>query len=119
MDRSKQLGEESIGSLLLKFSIPAIVGMVVNALYSIIDRIFVGRGVGPLAISATAIAFPISIIIMAFGMLVGMGATALVSIKLGQGNKEEAEVIVGNSFSLLVIISIIMTILGLIYVNRF
>lgn len=115
MDRSKQLGEQSVGKLLWKFSIPAIVGMLVNALYNIIDRIFVGRGVGSLGISATTVAFPISIIIMAFGMLVGIGAAATVSIKLGQKKKEEAEHILGNAFTLLIIISILVTILGLIF----
>ncbi|MCT8977806.1 MATE family efflux transporter [Clostridium sp. CX1] len=115
MDRSKQLGEGSVGSLLLKFSIPAIVGMVVNALYNIIDRIFVGRGVGLLGISATTVAFPIAIVIMAFGMLVGIGAAATVSLKLGQKKKEEAEQILGNSFTLLILVSIFVTVLGLIF----
>lgn len=115
MDRSKQLGEENIGRLLWKFSIPAIVGMLVNALYNVVDRIFVGRGVGMLGISATTIAFPIAIIIMAFGMLVGIGAGATVSIKLGQKRKEEAEHILGNAFTLLIIVSLLVTVIGLIF----
>jgi putative MATE family efflux protein len=115
MDRSKQLGEQSIGTLLWKFSIPAIVGMLVNALYNIVDRIFVGRGVGVLGISATTVAFPIALIIMAFGMLIGIGAAATVSIRLGQQKKEEAEHILGNAFTLIVIISILVTTLGLIF----
>lgn len=115
MDRSKQLGEQSIGRLLWKFSIPAIVGMLVNALYNIVDRIFVGRGVGVLGISATTIAFPIALIIMAFGMLIGIGAAATVSIRLGQQKKEEAEHILGNAFTLIVISSILVTTLGLIF----
>lgn len=115
MDRSKQLGEQSVGKLLWKFSIPAIVGMLVNALYNIIDRIFVGRGVGLLGISATTVAFPIALIIMGFGMLIGIGAAATVSIRLGQKKKEEAEHILGNAFTLLVIISILVTVLGLIF----
>jgi putative efflux protein, MATE family len=115
MDRSKQLGEQSIGRLLWKFSIPAIVGMLVNALYNIVDRIFVGRGVGLLGISATTVAFPISLIIMAFGMLIGIGAAATVSIRLGQKKKEEAEHILGNAFTLIVISSILVTTLGLVF----
>lgn len=115
MDRSKQLEEESVGRLLWKFSIPAIVGMLVNALYSVVDRIFVGRGVGLLGISATTVAFPISIIIMAFGMLIGIGAAATISIKLGQKKKEEAEHILGNALTLIIIISILVTTLGLIF----
>jgi putative MATE family efflux protein len=117
MDRSTQLGQESVGKLLLKFSIPAIIGMIVNALYNIVDRIFVGRGVGPLAISGIAVAFPIMIVGMAFGMLVGMGATALISIRLGQQKKDEAEKILGNAFILNIIISVILTVIGLIFLK--
>lgn len=117
MDRSKQLGSERVGTLLLKFSIPAIIGMLVNALYNIVDRIFVGRGVSPLAISGIVIAFPITIVIMAFGMLVGIGASALVSIRLGQQRKDEAEQILGNAFMLNIIISLILTTLGLVFLD--
>lgn len=113
MDRSKQLGEESVGKLLWKFSIPAIVGMLVNALYNIIDRIFVGKGVSELAITATTVAFPIMNIIMAFGMLIGIGAAATISIKLGQQNRKEAEHILGNAFILIIISSLLVTIFGL------
>jgi putative MATE family efflux protein len=113
MDHTKELGEEKIGKLLMKFSIPAIVGMLVNALYNIIDRVFVGRGVEPLAISGITFVFPIMTIIMAFGMLVGIGATSLISIRLGQKNKEEAENILSNTVVLLFIVSIIVTIIGL------
>jgi putative MATE family efflux protein len=115
MDKSKQLGQESIGRLLLKFSIPAVIGMLVNAMYSIVDRIFVGHGVGTLGNSATTVAFPISIIIMAFGMLIGIGAAANVSIKLGQQNKGEAEKILGNAFILIIITSIFVTFFGLVF----
>jgi putative MATE family efflux protein len=116
LDRSKQLGEENIGKLLMKFSIPAIVGMLVNALYNIVDRIFIGR-VDTLALSGVTITFPISIIIMAFGMLVGIGAAALISIRLGQQKKEAAEHILGNAFTLIIIISLIVTILGLVFLQ--
>lgn len=117
MDRSKQLGEESIGRLLWKFSIPAIVGMLVNALYNIIDRIFVGKGVSELAITAITVAFPISTVIMAFGMLIGIGAAATVSIKLGQQNKKEAEHILGNALVLIIIASLFVTTFGLIFLE--
>ncbi len=117
MNRSNQLGEERIGKLLLKFSLPAIVGMLVNALYTVIDRIFVGQGVGSLALSGIAVAFPIPIAIMAFIMLIAIGATSLISIRLGEGKKEEAEVIVGNSFVLLVLISLAISVLGSIFLD--
>lgn len=117
MERSKLLGEEKIGRLLVKFSGPAIIGMLVNALYTIIDRIFVGRGVGSLALSGIAISFPIPLVVIAFVMLIAMGATSLISIRLGQGRKEEAERIVGNSFVLLVIISVAITSLGFLFMD--
>ena len=117
MNRSQQLGEEKIGKLLLKFSIPAIIGMLVNGLYNIVDRIFVGRGVGSLALSGIAISFPITLAIMAFGMLIGIGATAVISIRLGQQKREEAERIVGNAFVLLVGISLLITFLGYLFMD--
>ena len=115
MDHSKQLGEVSIGKLLLKFSIPAIVGLLSTALYNIIDRIFVGHGVGLQAITATTVVFPIAIIILAFGLLIGIGASVVISIKLGQNNRQEAEHVLGNALSLTIIISIAVTVLGLIF----
>lgn len=120
MDRSKQLGEENIGKLLMKFSIPAIVGMLVNALYNVVDRIFIGQmpgGVGKIALSGVTVTFPIAAIILAFGMLVGIGTAALVSIKLGQQKKEEAEGILGNAVTLIVLISIMVTVVGLIFLE--
>lgn len=117
MDRSVKLRNGNVGKLLLEFSIPSIVGMLVNSLYIVIDRIFIGRVVGAMAISGVSLTFPISILIMAFGMLVGIGAAARISIKLGENNKDEAEHILGNAFVLLIIVSIIVTILGLIFVN--
>ncbi|TGE33728.1 MATE family efflux transporter [Desulfosporosinus sp. Sb-LF] len=117
MNRSQQLGEEKVGKLLLKFSIPAIIGMLVNGLYNIVDRIFVGRGVGSLALSGIAISFPISLAIMAFGMLIGLGATSVISIRLGQQKREEAEQIVGNAFILLLGISLMIMVLGFLFMD--
>ena len=84
MDRAEQLGRERIPVLLLRFSIPAIVGMLVQALYNVVDRIFVGHGVGAHGIAGLTVVFPIMLVIMAFSMLIGLGATALISIKLGR-----------------------------------
>lgn len=117
MDRSKLLGEERVGKLLLKFSIPAIIGMLVNALYNIVDRIFIGNGVGSLGIAGITVSFPIMIILMAFGMLVGLGANALISIRLGEDKKDEAELILGNATVLLIGILLIISILGLIFLE--
>jgi putative MATE family efflux protein len=117
LDRSKQLGEEKVLSLLVKFSIPAIIGMLVNALYAVVDRVFVGNGVGSLGMAGAAIGLPISFIIMACAMLVGIGANTLVSIRLGEQKKEEAEKIMGNALTLLIIIPIILTIVGLYFLE--
>ena len=106
MERSKSLGEEKISVLLWRFSLPAIVGMVVNALYNVVDSIFVGRGVGEIGLAAVTIAFPIMIILMGFGMLVGVGASAVVSLRLGENKQHEAEKILGNAFTLATILSV-------------
>lgn len=117
MDRSKLMGEEKITRLLLKFSIPAIIGMIVNALYNVVDRIFIGQGVGSLAIAGITMSFPIMMIGMGFGMLIGIGANSLISIRLGEQKKAEAELIMGNSLVLLILISLILSIAGLIFIK--
>lgn len=115
MERSIQLKNESIGKLLFKFSLPAIAGMIVNAFYNVVDRIFIGNFVGAKALSGLTSTFPIAFIIMAFGMLIGIGSAACISIRLGQNKHEESERILGNAFTLIIIISLILTILGLVF----
>jgi len=117
MDRSRRLGEGSIPSLLLKFSTPAIVGMLAQALYNVVDRIFVGQAVGPLGIAGTTVSFPFFLVLMAFSMLIGFGAAALVSIRLGERKKEEAEQVLGNAAILLVSISLLLTATGLLLLD--
>jgi len=117
MDNEIALREQKIGSLLWKFSLPAIVAMLVNSLYNIIDRIFVGRGVGSIAIAATTVAFPLMLILMAFSMLIGIGATALISIRLGEQKKEEAAVIMANAMTLLILLPLILTVIYLIFAD--
>ncbi|MGE5449881.1 MAG: MATE family efflux transporter, partial [Methanomassiliicoccales archaeon] len=106
-ERTLQLGQDKITSLLIRFSLPAIIGMLANSLYTIIDRLFVGNIVGADAIAGMSITMPISFIIMAFGMLIGIGSGALVSIRLGENRPHEAEKILGNAFMLGAIISVI------------
>ena len=120
MNGQKRLGEEKISKLLLEFSIPAIIGMVVNTLYNIIDRIFIGHipVVGNLAIAGVGITMPLMTIIMAFGMLIGIGTATRISINLGQHNKERAEEHLGNAFTLIIVISILLTILGLVFMDK-
>ncbi|MDD2620186.1 MAG: MATE family efflux transporter [Syntrophomonadaceae bacterium] len=109
MDHDIPMRDQAIGSLLWKFSIPAIVAMLVNSLYNIIDRIFIGQGVGSVGIAATTVAFPLMLILMAFSMLIGIGATALISIRLGERRKEEAEKIIANAMALLIILPLLLT----------
>ena len=115
-----ELGQELIGKLLIKYSVPAIIGMLVNALYNVVDRIFIGNipGVGSMAIAGLGVTMPIATIILAFGMLVGVGSATNVSIKLGQGKKEEAQNIIGSGMILSVIIGILLTVVGIIFCDQ-
>ena len=108
---------EKIPKLLLKFSLPAIIGLIVNALYNIVDSIFVGRGVGDLGLAGVTVSFPIVTTFMACVMLIGMGATSLISIRLGEKKSSEAEQIMGNAFVLLLIVGASLSILGLIFLK--
>ena len=117
MDASMALGEEPVGKLLWKFSVPAIIGMLVNALYNVVDSIFVGNGVGAIGLTAVTIAFPIMLVMMAFGMLIGVGASTLVSIRLGENNKTEAEHILGNALSLIIVVALLMSAFGLLFLD--
>jgi len=112
---STRLGEQKISKLLLNLSLPATVGMLVNALYNLVDTIFVGRGVGAIAIGGLTVAFPIQMIIMAFAMMIGIGAASAISRSLGEKNIERADYVAGNSFLCVIILSAIISALGLIF----
>ncbi len=117
MSNSELILNKSIPKLLLKFSLPAITGMVVHALYTVVDSIFVGRGIGELALAGITVSFPVIIILMAFVMLVGMGATSLISIRLGAGKGKEAEQIAGNALTLFIVLGFLLTVVGLIFIR--
>ncbi|PKM94765.1 MAG: MATE family efflux transporter [Firmicutes bacterium HGW-Firmicutes-1] len=114
MSNNEILRTESIGKLLLKFSIPAIVGMMVSALYNVVDRIYIGK-IGPLAMTGIGLSLPFMFLLMAFGMLIGIGAGSRISIRLGQNRKEDAEKILGNSLVLLILIMGTVATIGLIF----
>ncbi len=114
---SHELATEDIRKLIWKYSLPAMVGTVVMSLYNIVDRIFIGQGVGPLAISGLSLAFPFMIILMAFGMLIGAGSASRISITLGENDKDKAEKILGNAVVLTFIISGAAIILSLIFMK--
>lgn len=116
-NRSQAFSEEKISKLLWKFSVPATIGMIVNALYNIIDSIFVGNGVGAVGLAGVSIAFPIMNIMAAFSVLISIGAAALVSIRLGENRQNDAEKILGNSLTLLLIIAFIMSVGGLFFLD--
>lgn len=111
MDNTVPLRSEKVSRLLWKFSLPAVVAMVFNSLYNIIDRIFVGRGVGAIAIAATTVAFPMMLILMAVSVLIGVGATSLISIRLGEKKPQEAEKIIGNAMLLLILFPICLSVI--------
>jgi len=113
-DQAQRLGTAAIGPLLWQFSLPAIVGMLVQSLYNVVDRIFVGRGVGELGLAGVTVCFPFMLLIMAFSMLIGVGGTALISMRLGEGRKAEAEKVLANAMLLMVLISLVLTAVGLI-----
>ena len=107
VERSDMLGNESIGKLLLRLSIPATIGMIVHALYNLVDTIFVGQGVGLLGIAGVSVAFPIQMIIMSFAQMFGIGGASLISRRLGAKDVDNAELTMGNVFSLVLIMSMV------------
>lgn len=117
MDHTERLGQERVLPLLVRFSVPAIVGMLVQALYNVVDRIFVGNGVGSLGLAGLTVSFPVMLVQMAFAMLIGLGATALISIRLGENRQDEAEQIMNNALGMLVLISIIFTVVGISFLD--
>ncbi len=110
--RVQDLESQKISSLLWKFFMPAFWGVILNSLYNIIDRIFIGQGVGAEALSGVSAVFPVMIAMMAFGMLVGMGAGVRISISLGKGDYKIAERVLGNAFVMMLITSAAITIIG-------
>ncbi|MEA4974356.1 MAG: MATE family efflux transporter [Paludibacter sp.] len=114
---TNKLSTEKIGKLIWQYSIPSIVGMIVMSLYNIVDRIFIGQGVGALAISGLALTFPFMILLMAFGMLIGAGSSSRISITLGENNIEKAEKILGNALTLTILISGVVSILTYIFMG--
>lgn len=111
-DNVKDLEFKSIKSLLWKYFWPAFAGVITNSLYNVVDRIFIGQGVDAYALSGLSAVFPVMLIIMAFGMLIGMGAGVRVSINLGKKDFGRAEKVLGNAFFLMIFMSILLTGIG-------
>ena len=117
VDSTARIGTDTIGRLMLRFSLPSIVGMLVNALYNIVDRMFIGYGIGEMGIAGATIGFPLMLMMISFSILVGVGANTLFSIRLGEGKKEEAERILGNAFILLFLVPIVVSLAALIWLD--
>ena len=101
-----ELGSKPVGSLLMQYAVPAIIATAASSLYSIIDSIFIGQGVGPLAISGLALTMPLMSLTAAFGAMVGVGASTLLSVKLGERDYKTAQNILGNVLVLNIIMGI-------------
>ena len=117
MDRNNRLENEKMTKLLINLSLPATVGMIVNALYNIVDTIFIGRGIGYLAIGGLTVAFPVQMFIMAIAQMIGIGAASVISRNLGAKDMERADHVAGNSFLAVGILGILICVLGLIFIN--
>ena len=113
------LGKEKIGKLIRKFSIPCIISMLVNSLYNIVDQIFIGQDVGYLGNGATNVVFPLVMIGLAFSLMIGDGASAYLSLKLGEKKKKEAEQGVGNAILLCAIVSVVFCAITLVFLPQF
>lgn len=114
MKSTEYLAEEKIGTLMLKFSVPCIMSLMVSSLYNIVDQIFIGRGVGYLGNGATNVVFPITIIALALALLIGDACAAFLSLSLGKGDVESAHKSVGNAVLLSVGVSVLLVALFLV-----
>ncbi|WP_300692667.1 MATE family efflux transporter [uncultured Bacteroides sp.] len=111
------LGTESIGKLLMQYAVPAIIAMTASSLYNMVDSIFIGHGVGTMAISGLALTFPLMNLAAAFGSLVGVGASTLISVKLGQKDYDTAQRVLGNVFVLNILLGVSFTLIVLAFLD--
>lgn len=117
MSRDHLLEKEKISKLLIKLSVPATVSMFVNALYNLVDTIFIGQGIGYLAIGGLTIAFPVQMLIMAVSLMIGVGAASVISRSLGAKDQERAERAAGNSFFSVSLLGLAICLLGLLFID--
>lgn len=112
-----KLGSSKISRLLFSLSLPSMIGMFANAIYNVIDTIFVGRGIGSIGIAAVAIVLPIIAIISSFAHMIGIGTSTLISRKLGKGNVEEVNAIAGNGFLLVILVGVFFSSIGVLFTD--
>ena len=115
----ERMGSKKILPLLVEFSIPAIIGMLVNAIYNVVDRIFIGNapGLGAIGIAGITISYPVTLVLMAISLMVGVGGATRFSIALGQKKHKEAAIYQGNAIILTVIFGLIFMVFGNLFVN--
>ena len=111
------LGTENIGKLLMQYAVPAIIAMTASSLYNMVDSIFIGHGVGTMAISGLALTFPLMNLVAAFGSLVGVGAATLISVKLGQKDYDTAQRVLGNVFVLNILLGVAFTVIVMAFLD--
>ena len=116
--KSINLAKDNINKLLLTFSIPCVISMLINSIYNIVDQIFIGKGVGTLGNAATNVIFPLIIIFNALSGLIGNGAAANLSLKLGENDKKSASKCIGQAISLTFIIAIIVSLISYIFIPK-
>ncbi|MBU1239364.1 MATE family efflux transporter [Myxococcota bacterium] len=116
-DSRSFLGEEPVGKLLLKLTVPATMGMLVGALYNLVDTIFVGRAVGPMGIGAISIVFPFMGIVMACAQTVGMGGASIISRAMGKGDLALAERTLGNLLGVLLLFATLLFVVGQVFLE--
>lgn len=114
---TEELGQGKIGRLLFTYALPAIIATTASSLYNVIDRIFIGQGVGPIALAGLGLTMPIMNLATAFGTLVGAGSAALVSIRIGEGRRENATQILCNALILNIIISLVFSVIALAFLD--
>lgn len=112
------LGKDNINKLLLSFALPCVISMLINSIYNIVDQIFIGKGVGTLGNAATNVIFPLVIIFNAVAGLIGNGAAANLSLKLGEGKKEEGGKIIGSAVTISSILALILSVLSYIFLPK-
>lgn len=118
--REKELAERSLWPLILKYSLPAIIGMLVNALYNVVDRFYIGRipNIGADALSGLGVTFPIICAVLAFTLLIGIGGASCISIRLGKKDREGAEEVLGNVLSSAAAVSVMLSAAGILFADN-
>ena len=114
---SHQLANEPVKKLIVKFAIPCTISLLVSALYNIVDQIFIGQGVGYFGNAATSVAFPLTVIALAIALMIGDGAGAFFSLKIGEKDTKSTELIVGNAVTMLVIAGVALALIASIFLE--